>query len=584
VKNPYVTSTSESAHPRDIEYIRTNIPCQWACPALTNVPAYILADYEGDYGRSYVINRSSNLFPGILGRICSRPCEKACRHGESDLGEPVGICHLKRVAGDMKPRGYQLREETFGLTGKTVGIVGAGPAGLAAAHSLALFGHRVTVYEALAKPGGMLHYGIPTFRLPRTVLDEEIPYVLRRGIEMITGARLGTDYTVAELLGRHDAVLLAMGCYQPNRLQVPGEDLPGVHSGLDFMLQVNNGSPPKIGKRVAVIGGGFTGMDCARSSLRLGAEDVRIHTLETEEDLTVTKEEVLETKREGVKLVSLVTTVGILGKERAEGLRLVRNRFGTAGEGGRRIPVPIEGSDFEVAADMVIVAIGQRPEKSPAAIGLDHEPEFDRETGACAIPGLYAVGDYARGASTVIEAVAHGRRVAALVDAQLMGRRRREKVVTIEPAEDTRRRRAWDFIPRTHMPTLQLAERLDPPDAEVETGYDQELGRTESQRCYLCNLKYEIYIPDCIYCRWCMDVCPRDCIDLATAIDPSRGVHTATIRWTKQWNQVAAVVIDSDRCIRCGECLRICPTRCIHVTEVNLSEGLMPQKEPGHGE
>jgi len=342
------------------------------------------------------------------------------------------------------------------------------------------------------------------------------------------------------------------------------------------MMKVNEGTPPGIGKRVAVIGGGFTGMDCSRSSLRLGAEDVRIYTLETEEDLTVTREEILETKREGVKLQSLVTAVEILGTDRVEGVRFMRNRYGS-GEGGGKMPEPIEDSDFEVEADTVIAAIGQKPEKDLAGAGLDDSPEFDRETGAGSLPGLFGAGDFLLGASTVIQAIGHGRRVATEVDAYLTGRRRREKVVVIEPSEDTHRKRAWDFLPRTHMPTLKIAERFDPPEAEVETGYTEELGGTESQRCYLCNLKYEIHIPDCIYCRWCIDLCPRDCIDLAADLDPG-DTGAGTIQWTKDWSRVAGIVIDSDRCIRCGECLRICPTQCIHVTSVNLREELVTRE------
>lgn len=247
------------------------------------------------------------------------------------------------------------------------------------------------------------------------------------------------------------------------------------------------------------------------------------------------------------------------------------------------MPVPIEGSAFEVPTDTVIIAIGQSPDKSLVADGSGKEPEFDPKTGSCDIPGLYAVGDFLNGASTVIEAIGHGRHVAVEMDAYLIGRRRREKVVTIEPASDTHRKRPWDFLPRTEMPMLTLPERLDPPDAEVETGYDRELGGTEARRCYLCNLKYEIHIPDCIYCRWCMDVCPRDCIDLAVAIDRTDGTHSGGIQRTTEWDQVAGIVIDSDRCIRCGECLRICPTQCIHVTSVNLGERLLPYEEPRDG-
>lgn len=564
-----------SAHPLDLDYIRTNIPCQWACPAITDVPGYIQAVHGGDYGGAYVINRHHNLFPGVLGRICSKPCETACRHGESDLGEPVGICHLKRAAADNTSRDYPVAEHMFAQTGKTVGIVGAGPAGLATAHSLALFGHRVTVYEAMPKLGGMLLYGIPDFRVAPALVEEEVFNIVRLGVQVVTNVRLGADLALSDLLERHDAAVLAMGCYDPNRIGIPGEDLPGVHTGLDFMMQVNEGRAPSIGKHVAVIGGGFTAMDCARMSLRMGAEDVSIYILTTEEDLLVTPEEVLETKREGISVVGLVSSEAILGEDRVEGLRFVRTRLGGVSERGERLAIPIEGSDFEVDADTVITAIGQRPEKT--------ETRFDPGTGASDMDGLFAAGDFLNGASTVIEAIGNARQVAAGVDAYLMGRTRRQRMVTVAPAQDTHRPRAWDFMSRTHMPSVDLPDRLASTDAEVETGYTPDLAQTESQRCYLCNLRYEIHIPDCIYCRWCMEICPRDCIDLATGLGSGDGSRRGPILWTKRWNEVAGIVIDSDRCIRCGECLRVCPTQCIHVTRVHLTERLVTQEGVTYG-
>ncbi len=566
-----------SSDPQDLDYIRTNIPCQWACPARTDIPAYIGAIDQGDCDRSYALNRAANLLPGVLGRICSRPCEDACRHGESDLGEPVTICSLKRFAADGAST-KSSAEQRLADTGKTVGIVGAGPAGAAVAHSLSLFGHQVTVYEACDKPGGMLRYGIPAFRLPREVIQEELGQLLAPPIELRCGVRLGQDVSLAELRERHDAVLLAAGCYRPRQLAVPGEQLSGVLSGLDFVMRVNAGEAISVGKRVIVIGGGFTAMDCARLALRLGADEVSIHVLPVEEDLEVTKEEIFETKREGIRLVSLVTAVGIEGQDHVEAVHFVRNRMGRASPDGQRQPEPIADSDFTVPADMVITAIGQTPDEALYSLGPEQAAQIDAEQGTSSIDGIFAAGDVARGASTVIEAIGHGRRVAERVDHFLMGRTIRQAVIAGEPAETTHRPRSWDFLPRQHLPTLPLTERLDDSNAEVETSYPPDLGQTQSRRCYLCNLKYEIDIPHCIYCRWCIEACPRACIHLVAEVPSGEQARGDGLRRTTKWNEVAGIVIDADRCIRCGECYRVCPTRCISVTRVDLVERLASQE------
>ncbi len=569
---PWQDLSGESDHPDDIEYIRTNIPCQWACPAQTNIPGYIEQIYRRNFNRSYGINRRSNLFPGVLGRICSRPCELACRHGETDLGEPVSICYLKRFAADQKTPDHVITEDMFPATGRSIGVIGAGPAGLAVAHSLAVFGHRVTIYEQMAEPGGMLRYGIPSFRLPRDVIDREIYNIVRLGIAIEFGCALGKDIRIPDLLQRHDAVVLAAGCFSPRSLAIPGENLPGVLSGLDFMIRVNQGETPAIGDRVIVLGGGFTAMDCARTARRLGSKDIVICIRNVEEDLTVTREEILDVKREGIRFVSLVSSMSIQGDTHATGVRFARNRFGgVRGRSGRTV-IPIEGSEFDLAADTIIAAIGQGPDTRLTG-APDSDLRFDPLTGRSNIEGLYGAGDFARGASTVIESIGHGRQVATSVDGDLMKRIRRKKVVSFQPSTDTHRQRAWDFIPRTHMPSLDLPDRFASQDAEVELGFDPDLGLSESQRCYLCNLKYEIHIPDCIYCRLCVEACPRNCIELG--LSPAQPPRPGTWTKTSRWNEVAGIVIDSDRCIRCGECLRVCPTQCIHVTRVELQDRLL---------
>jgi formate dehydrogenase major subunit len=567
VRRPVRRRTRRSDHPHDFEFFRLNVPCQWACPVLTGIPDYILAIAGGDRDKAYLINRATNLMPGVLGHICSRPCEAACRHGEPDLGQPVAVCHLKRVAADFRNRDYPWPDRLFPESGCSVGVVGGGPAGLAAAHLLATLGHRVTIYEAMPRLGGMLMYGIPIFRLPREVVEAEIRRILEAGITAETDVRVGRDITVSELLRRHRAVVMAAGTYLARGLTIPGGELPGTHSGLEFMMDVNDGRPPLVGRRVLTVGGGFTAHDCARAALRLGAAESFLCIRTTEEDLWVTREEVLETKREGVRYLNLVSSMKVAGAARVEGVEFARNRLGPVGKYGQRTPEAIPDSEFVFAADTVIAATGQYQDPAVAALADGTVPRFDRQTGASDVPGLFAAGDFCSGAATVVEAMGHARRAALAVDEYLSGGRRLRRVVLVRPAADTPRPRAWDFIPRADMPMLDVPDRLASFEAVVRTGYPAPVGEREARRCYLCNTKYEIRAADCIFCGLCAAVCPRDCIGLAAAAGPA--VPPA---WTDRWDEAAAVVIDGARCIRCGLCHRVCPTRCIDVERLEVAD------------
>jgi len=566
---------SYSTSPEDFYYLDVNVPCQAACPAATNIPAYIRALFEGRYDGSYSINRMANILPGVLGRICSRPCEDKCRHGEPELGRPVNICHIKRAAADMRGKGPPPEPGPLASLGKKVAVVGAGPAGLAAAHDLCTSGVAVTVYEAFERAGGMLRYGIPEFRLPREVLEEEIDYIVRTGAVLKTGVRVGQDVPIGDLLKEHDAVLLAAGCYRSLQLDLPGEDLPGVHPGLEFMMQVCAGKPPRVGNRVLVIGAGFTAFDCARSALRLGAEDVSICLRRTEEDLVVTKDEVVEAKTEGVKIASLMLSRRILGKGKVDGVEFVRTRPGEREGKGKREVLAVEGSEFVLPADCVIVATGQRPEPLRLTVGDKGEEvlKADPDTFSSPVKGLYVAGDYLSGPSTVIQAVGMGRRAAEKILRDLTGRLFRQKMVRMEETQITDRKRAWDYLPRQEMPTVQpVKDRFRTPRTEVETGWSTEQAQEESKRCYLCYLHYEIDIKRCIYCRYCIDVAPRDCIKLVKEVKTNEVGAITGFTETAHWAEVNAIVIDNSRCIRCGECMRVCPVNCISVTKVELTE------------
>ncbi len=567
-----------STDPADFEYMKLNVPCQGACPASTNIPAYIRCLFDGRYDRSYELNRIVNVLPGVLGRICSRPCETKCRHGEPELGKPVNICHIKRAASDFKKPGHIYMEQLFAPQGKKVCIVGAGPSGLAAAHDLSVMGFEVEILEAFDKPGGMLMYGIPEFRLPRDVLMAEINGILRLGVTLRTRVRVGRDTTIEELIASNDAVLVAAGCYTPRPLEIPGEELPGVISGLRFVIDVNSGTPPAIGKKVLVLGAGFTAFDCARLALRLGAEDVDICIRSTEDDLRVTEAEIREAKREGVRIKGLMLSDAIVGDGKVEGVRFRRTRPEGFRSDGRRKVVPIEGSEFVVPADIVLVAVGQgaEPIDTPGRKDARGVLTADRETFRTSVEKLYLAGDFMTGPGTVIESIAGGRKAAARIAEDLTGRRFREWAVRIEDAKVTDREREWDFIAARKMPAVtSIEDRFNPPDREVELGYSSDEAREESKRCYLCYLHYEIDVDRCIYCRYCIDVAPRDCIKLVKEIRTGDSGAITELVETKEWREVSAVVIDNTRCIRCGACLKICPVDCISVSKVELVERLI---------
>jgi formate dehydrogenase major subunit len=562
--------------PKDIDWVSKNIPCQESCPAKTRIPEYIDAVSQGEYEKAYKINLEDNVFPAVLGRVCARPCEEDCRHGREGLGESVAICFSKRSASDLKSSDLVVLEKIYGDTGKKIGIIGGGPAGLAAARELALYGHNCTVYEKYSEPGGMLNQGIPEFRLPRDLIRKEIDQIKALGVDIKCNVDIGKEVTIEELRNKYDAVILAAGTLDPNHINIPGKELIGIRHGLDFLLEANETGQANIGKRVIVIGGGFTAMDCARSAIRLGSE-TSIYYRRSMEEMPVTKEEVEEVIHEKIPIELMVSPIEYIGENGViSSIKFVRNELGEADSSGRRRPVPIEGSQVEVEVDTVLLATGQNQDTSWIDKGLNGNLVDDRgwvksgENNLTELSDVFIAGDYALGASTIIDAVGHAKECAIAVDAYLMGEVRIEEVVEIENFFETGRIPKMDEIPRQPMPMIALDERSW--SAEVETGYKFKGATTESQRCYLCHYKFEIDNDICIYCEKCLDVKPMEkCIVRIDALQYAEDgkIVSYTDAFDPTPEKYNLLYIDQDECIRCGECEKVCPVECISIQKVS---------------
>ena len=577
----------------DQHWFEENIGCENACPVNTRAPQYISAIREENYDRAFEINRSDNLFPAILGRICVHPCEEKCRRGLL-IDSPISICSLKRVSVDYKDRGPQ-KNLTAQKGGKKVAIIGAGPSGLSAANDLSKMGYSVTIYETFSIPGGMLNVGIPPYRLPREVVSQAIDEIRRLGVEILTGIPIGKELNLETLREKYDAVYIAAGAHKAEKLGIPGEDLQGVIHGVTFMQMVNLEKDLKIGSRVAVVGGGNTAMDAARSSFRLGAREVFILYRRTREEMPVDLRELEQVEEEGIKVHYLTQPIRVLSNDgiKVSGVQCIRNRLGNPGKDGRRRPIPIEGSEFDIPIDLLIPAVSQSPDISflPEEIGLEIS-KWDRlainpETFETNVKGIFAGGDFITGPRDVIRVIADGRRAALSIDAYLSGEvfKKDPSYFTLVP--EVRIDPDLEKTQRQKVDTIPVPERKS-INKEVELGFSKEGALKEASRCLQCHIFTIFDRTKCILCGGCVDICPKSCFRMASLDEIEcdeklstlvESFYSVSFEEAQKLNLATVIFKDESRCIQCGLCAKRCPTGTITMEEYHRRSEFYREEE-----
>jgi NADPH-dependent glutamate synthase beta subunit-like oxidoreductase len=572
--------------PTDItnpDYFHKVVDCQWACPAHTPVPEYIRLIAQQKYSDAYMINWWSNVFPGVLGRTCDRPCEPACRRGRVEE-EPVAICRLKRVAADNKDDVHgRMPKPAAQRNGKRVALIGAGPASLTVARDLLPLGYKVTIYDADANAGGMMRTQIPKFRLPESVLDEECGYILDLKPETRFGTRI--ESMKALLAQNYDAIFVGCGAPRGRELEIPGrkEAAANIHVGIDWLASVSFGHTTSIGRRVIVLGGGNTAMDCCRTSRRLGGDDVKVVVRSGFEEMKASPWEKEDAAREGIPILNFLVpkefthrdgklTGVIFEKVKAEYDARGRRKLVTAGE-----------PDVHIECDDVLVAVGQENafpwiEKD---IGLEfdegHMPKVDAVTFQSTHPKIFFGGDAAFGPKNIIWAVAHGHEAALSIDLFVNGKdvaKRPPPMVTLASQKMGIHEWAYDndvsVDLRFKVPHAPNELTLRNVNMEVELGFTRELGFKEAQRCLNCDVETVFEKNLCIECDACVDICPVDCITftpndpepvLRTHLTaPTNHPETQALYVSDELKTGRVMVKDEDVCLHCGLCAERCPT------------------------
>lgn len=568
---------------RNPDYFHKVVDCQWACPAHTPVPEYIRLIAAGRYTDAYMVNWVSNVFPGILGRTCDRPCEPACRRGRVEA-DPVAICRLKRVAADNKSdvRTFLPKAPAVG-NGKRVALIGAGPASLTVARDLAPLGYQVTLFDAEDRGGGMIRSQIPRFRLPETVIDEEVGYIVGiGGIETRFGTRI--ESLQALLAQDFDAVFIGTGAPRGRDLDIPGrrEAAANIHIGIDWLSNVSFGHVERIGRRVVVLGGGNTAMDCCRTARRLGGEEVTVVVRSGFEEMKASPWEKDDAMKEGIPILDYRVPKAFL-HEAGRPIGVMFEKVAASRDAqGRRQLLPTGEPDELIPCDDVLVAIGQENAFPwiERDLGLEFDrwgmPKVDPATMQSTLPKVFFGGDSAFGPKNIIWAVAHGHEAAISIDQFCRGESVRERPPPhVNLSSQKMGIHEWSYDNDVSLESRQVvpheshAISLKDVKVEVELGFDRALAYAETQRCLNCDVQTVFSTSLCIECDACVDICPMDCItftangpeeDLrgrlkAPAPNPDQALYVSSALKTER-----VMVKDEDVCLHCGLCAERCPT------------------------
>ena len=586
---------TDIAHP---DYFHKVVDCQWACPAHTPVPEYIRLIAAGRYGDAYIVNWKSNVFPGILGRTCDRPCEPACRRGRVEQGspehrrveakaEPVAICRLKRVAADYKqdirPR---LPRPPATRNGKRIALVGAGPASLTVARDLAPLGYECVVFDGDPQAGGMMRTQIPKFRLPDRVIDEEVGYILDGGIAFRGGVRVDSLAALVDpgASERWDAVFVGSGAPRGRDLDVPGrrEAAANIHIGIDWLSSVSFGHTTRIGKRVVVLGGGNTAMDCCRSSRRLGGDDVQVVVRSGFDEMKASPWEKEDAMHEGIPIHNYLVPLEFTHDNgRLTGVRFEKVAAQRDARGRRQL-LPTGEPPVHFPCDDVLVAIGQENAfpwiERDRGVAFDEGgmPVVDPVTFASTRPGVFFGGDAAFGPKNIIWAVAHGHDAAISIDLHCRGESLAQRPAPhVNLLSQKMGIHEWSYDNGIHgdrryrVPLRDTVIALKDIRAEVELGFDPKLAYAEAQRCLNCDVQTVFSDKLCIECDACVDICPMDCITftvngdeldlrsrlMAPAANIDQALYVSAAVRTGR-----VMVKDEDVCLHCGLCAERCPT------------------------